>query len=130
MKLDDKTKDMIKNEVMPIIKDLATGAIVSAVTSKILELLVTNFKNKSLAGDEEVHPTKQDASMSKTETSAKDTNASLAKDEVTAKDGDLSAVRTDAAASSGEATAAESGATAARTKAGAADIETKALKMT
>jgi hypothetical protein len=130
MEIDADTQAAIKKITEPIIKSVGVGAAVAVAAGIIASLIVTNYKNSSLKGETELHPTRDDASMSKVETSAKDTDASLGKDEVTAKDGDLSATRTDAAASSGGATAAESGATAARTKAGAADIETKALKMT
>jgi len=130
MAVDDKTKTMIQDAVGPIVKSALSAALVGAAFALIKKLTVTNFKSSNVAGDKEVHPTEKSTSISKVETSGKDTDASLAKDEVKVKDGDLSASKTDANALTNEATAAESGAAAARTKAGAADIETKALKMT
>jgi hypothetical protein len=130
MEMDKNMKSGISQAVGPIIASAATAALVAAAGALIASLLVTNYSESTMAGDKGMHPTNDEASMSKVETSGKGTDASLAKDALAAKDGDLSAARTDASVSSGEATAAESGATAARTKAGAADIETKALKMT
>ena len=128
--LNDEVKDAIKAFAMPIIMAAGTVALVAGASFVIEKLSTTNFKKSNLKGDKEYKPTEDKVSMSKVESSAKDTNASLAKDELKVKDGDLSAAKTDANALDVEATAAESGAAAARTKAGAADIETKALKMT
>jgi hypothetical protein len=130
MALDEKTTKVIKDAVLPIVTSALSSAVAGAAMAVIAKLVVTNYRESNITGDTEMHPTKDESSLSKVETSAIDTDASLGKDEVTAKDGDLSAMRTDAAASNGEATALDGGATAARTKAGAADIETKALKMT
>jgi hypothetical protein len=127
---DKKTADMVTGMVTPIIATVGVSALVATATALISKLVVTNFKEKDLTGDKEMHPTKDEVNASKVEADLKDTDAAVGKDEVTAKDGDLSAMRTDAAAGDTEAKALEGGASAARTKAGAADIETKGLKMT
>jgi hypothetical protein len=130
MEVGQELTGKIQKAVGPLVGSAVAAMAMAAGVALIEKLLVTNVHESNLTGDKELHPTNDEASLSKVETSAKDTDASLAKDEATAKDGDLSAMRTDAAASNGEATALDGGATAARTKAGAADIETKALKMT
>jgi hypothetical protein len=128
--MDAETEKMIKEAVAPIVTSAMSVAAVGAAAAILAKLTVSNFHESDITGEKEMHPTKDDATMSKVEASAKDTDASLARDTVAAKDGDLSAAKTDATAMDTEATALDSGAAAARTKAGAADIETKAFKMT
>jgi hypothetical protein len=129
MALDKNTSDTIKELVAPIVGSALSAALVGAAVAVISKLVVTNFKDSNLTGDTEMHPTKNDTSINKTETSAKDNEASLAKDGVKAKDGDLSAAQTDAKALTSDAKALDSGASAAKPKAGALDVKTKGLVM-
>ena len=115
--------------VMPVIASAAMSFLVAEVVEALMQAVVTNVRESTLAGDDELHPTKHDASMEKNETSASSKEESLAHDDVSAQKGEVDAAETEAKAATGEATATESGASAVRTKAGASDIETKALKM-
>jgi hypothetical protein len=129
MELDKSTEEKIKEAVQPIITAALTTAVVGSAMAAISALVVTNYKRSSLTGDTEMHPTKNDTSINKSEASAKDNDASLAKDGVKAKDGDLSAAQTDAKAMTTDAKAMDSGASAAQPKAGAMDVKTKGLVM-
>jgi hypothetical protein len=129
MALDLDTNDTIKELVAPIVGSALSAALVGLATAVIKKLVVTNFKDSNITGDTEMHPTKNDTSINKTEASAKDTDAALANDEVKAKDGDLSAAETDAKAMTSDAKALDSGASAAQPKAGALDVKTKGLVM-
>jgi hypothetical protein len=129
MELDEKGKAFIKEAVMPIVVSTLASGVVGAVVAEISKYLATSYEQKTLVGDQEIKPTDDNVTMSKTEASAKDNDASLAKDEVKAKDGDLAAMQTDAAASTNEAKALNSGATAAKPVAGALDIKSKGLVM-
>jgi hypothetical protein len=127
--MDAKTEQSIKARIGPVIGTAVGELALGGVGMAILKLLALNIKTSSMAGDTEMHPTKNDTTINKTEASAKDNDASLAKDEVKAKDGDLSAAQTDAKALTTEAKALDSGASAAQPKAGALDVKTKGLVM-
>jgi hypothetical protein len=129
MALDEKATQVIKDAVAPIVTSTLASALVGAVAAGILKYVATNYNESNLTGDTEMHPTKNDTSINKTEASAKDNEAALAKDGVKAKDGDLSAAQTDAKAMTTDAKALDSGASAAQPKAGALDIKTKGLVM-
>jgi hypothetical protein len=129
MALDKETSDTIKELVVPIVGSALSVALVGAAMAIISKLVVTNVQQSDLTGDTDMHPTKNDTTINKTEASAKDNDASLAKDGVKAKDGDLSAAQTDAKALTSDAKALDSGASAAQPKAGALDVKTKGLVM-
>ena len=129
MEVDDDLKKKILIATGPVI-GAASVAVVVGVVGFLLSYIGINIKNKTMAGDQGMHPTTSEVNASNVDAAAADTDAAMAKDELAGVDGDLSAGRTDAAAGDAEAKALESGASAARTKAGAADIETKGLKMT
>jgi hypothetical protein len=127
--MDEMRAEKIKEIVMPIVGSIGAAAVVAGAAAIISQLVVTNYKRSDLTGDTEMHPTKNDTSINKTEASAKDNDASLAKDGVKAKDGDLSAAQTDAKVMTSDAKAMDSGASAAQPKAGALDVKTKGLVM-
>jgi predicted lipoprotein with Yx(FWY)xxD motif len=129
MALDKETSDTIKELVAPIVGSALSVALVGAAMAIISKLVVTNYQESDLTGEKGMHPTQNDTSISKTETSAKDNEASLAKDGLKAKDGDLSAAQTDAKALTTDAKALDSGASAVQPKAGALDVKTKGLVM-
>jgi hypothetical protein len=130
MKVDSELEAGILKEVGPSIDSDATTSLVAAAGNIIDELVVTNFQNSTMAGDQGIHPTNDDMAASKVETAAHETEGKVAQDTVAGVNGEVKASETEARAVTGEATAADSGASALRTKAGASDIETKALKMT
>jgi hypothetical protein len=127
--MDEKATQMIKDAVAPIVASTLASALVGAAAAGIMKYAATNYNGSNVTGDKEMHPTKDDTSISKSEASAKDNEASLAKDGVKAKDGDLSAAQTDAKAMTSDAKALDSGASAAQPKAGALDVKTKGLVM-
>ncbi|MDR1249781.1 MAG: hypothetical protein LBK63_10805 [Treponema sp.] len=129
MELDSETKASVLEQVGPIIGGLGAAFAVAAGAALITKLVGVNIKKQTMAGDTGMHPTENETSISKTETSAKDNEASLAKDGLKAKDGDLSAAQTDAKAMTTDAKALDSGASAAQPKAGALDVKTKGLVM-
>jgi hypothetical protein len=129
MKLDSETKALVLEKVSPLIAGVAVGFAVAAGAALVTKLVGINMKTSTMAGDTGMHPTENETSVSKTETSAKDNEASLAKDGLKVKDGDLSAAQTDAKAMTSDAKAMDSGASAAMPKAGALDIKTKGLVM-
>jgi hypothetical protein len=129
MELSENATQLIKEAAAPIVTSVLAGALVGAAAAGIAKYAATNYKKSGLTGDTEIHPTKDDTSISKSETSAKDNEASLAKDGVKANDGDLSAAQTDAKALTSDAKALDSGASAAQPKAGALDVKTKGLVM-
>jgi hypothetical protein len=129
MALDENTTQLIQEIVEPIVISALAVSVVGAVAAGIAQYIGTNYKESNLTGDTDMHPTKNDTTINKTEASAKDNDASLAKDGVKAKDGDLSAAQTDAKASTTDAKALDSGASAAQPKAGALDVKTKGLVM-
>jgi hypothetical protein len=130
MKLDKDTATIIEELTKPIVTSIAVGAAVAFAAALITELVVTNYKNNSLAGDKEVKATEDGAALNKSEVAGKETEGKLKQDKVAGANGDIKANQLEGKLSTGEATAAESGASALRSKAGASDIETKALKMT
>jgi hypothetical protein len=130
MELDEKTKDAIYEKVGTLIGSMAAGIVVGAAIAILAKLIAVNYKSSTMAGDQELSPTKDEVNISKVDAAASETEGKLAQDKVSGVNGDLAANETDANASTAEATAADSGASALRTKAGAADIESKALKMT
>jgi hypothetical protein len=127
--MDAKTKATIMKKVGPLIGSLAAGFAVAAGAAAITKLVGINMKSSTMTGDTGMHPTDNDTSISKTETSAKDNEASVAKDGLKAKDGDLSAAQTNAKALTTDVKAMDSGASAAQPKAGALDVKTKGLVM-
>jgi hypothetical protein len=129
MELDSETKATILEQVSPLITALGVGFAVAAGAALITKLVGINMKTSTMTGDTGMHPTENETSVSKTETSAKDNEASLAKDGLKVKDGDLSAAETDAKALTSDAKAMDSGASAAMPKAGALDVKTKGLVM-
>jgi FlaG/FlaF family flagellin (archaellin) len=130
MEVDKETKAEILGLVGPIITSVAMEAIVVTLTAVTASLVVTNYKKSNLTGDTEMHPTKDEVALSKSEAAASETEGTLAQDTVAGVNGEVKASETEARAMTSEATAADSGASALRTKVGASDIETKALKMT
>jgi hypothetical protein len=129
MEVDAETKTAILAKVGPAIGSLGAGLAVAAGAALLTKLVGINMKSSTMAGDTGMHPTENDTSISKTETSAKDNEASLAKDGLKVKDGDLSAAETDAKAMTTDAKAMDSGASAAMPKAGALDVKAKGLVM-
>jgi hypothetical protein len=127
--MDAETEATIKEKIVPVIASLGGGLVIAGAVALITKLVAVNMKTSSMTGDTDLHPTKNDTSINKTEASAKDNDASLAKDGVKAKDGDLSAAQTDAKALTSDAKALDSGASAAQPKAGALDVKTKGLVM-
>jgi gamma-glutamyltranspeptidase len=127
--MDAETEKAVKARIGPVLGTLGAELIVGGVAALILKLVALNMKTSAMTGDTEMHPTKSDVSLSKTEASAKDNDASLAKDQVKAKDGDLSAAQTDAKALTSDAKALDSGASAAQPKAGALDVKNKGIVM-
>jgi hypothetical protein len=130
MDLTDDMKGKIAKEVMPLVAGSIATMAVGAVAEVLMDMVAINIKSSTMAGDNSVHPTKDEAAINAVGVGAKKTEGTLKPDTLALSKGEVSANTTDAVASAGEATALESGAAAARTKAGAADIETKALKMT
>jgi hypothetical protein len=129
MEMDAKTKASVMQKIGPSIGSLAAGFAVAAGAALIMKLIAINMKSSTMAGDTGMHPTENETSISKTETSAKDNEASLAKDGLKVKDGDLAAAQTDAKAMTSDAKALDSGASAAMPKAGALDVKAKGLVM-
>jgi hypothetical protein len=127
--MDAETEALVKKEIAPVIATLGGGLVLAGAAALVTKLVAVNMKTSTMAGDTGLHPTDNDTSISKTETSAKDNEASLAKDAVKAKDGDLSAAQTDAKALTTDAKALDSGASAAQPKAGALDVKAKGLVM-
>ena len=121
--------DKVMKAVTPIIASAAASALVGDVLSVVLKVTATNRHHSDMTGDHDIHPTKQETTGQRNDTSASGTDESLAHDDVSAQKGEVDAAETEGKAATGEATATESGASAVRTKAGASDIETKALKM-
>ena len=113
----------------PIIASVGVTALVEEVLSEVVKHLATNQHKSDATGDHDIHPTKQETSGQRNDTSASGTDESLAHDDVSSQKGEIDAAETEGKAATGEATASESGASAVRTKAGASDIETKGLKM-
>lgn len=128
--MDKELEAKLTAALTPIIASAATTALVAGAMAAIEALVVTNYHKSDLTGDTEMHPTKDETTISQSETAATSTEGKLSKDEVNAQNGDVKASNMDAVATDSEATALEEGASAVRTKAGASDIETKALKMT
>ncbi|MDR2663469.1 MAG: hypothetical protein LBC31_10785 [Treponema sp.] len=128
--LDSETEEEVKNAVSPQLISIGATYGAALVGGTIAALIAVNYKSRTMAGDDGIHPTNNETSISAVKTAAAETDGALAKDSVEAVDGEIKASETEATAQSGEATALDSGATALRTKAGASDIEVKALKMT
>ncbi|MDR2865196.1 MAG: hypothetical protein LBV68_06290 [Spirochaetaceae bacterium] len=128
--LDKETTQIIIGAVAPLIAS-AVFAVGVATAEAIIEMVAaTNYEDKGLTGNTEIHPTSDQVNISSSDVAASDKEGKLSHDTVSAQSGDIAAAATDADAANAEATAADSGATALRTKAGASDIEVKALKMT
>jgi hypothetical protein len=128
--LDSETEDAVKEGVAPQLIGVGATYGAALVGGAIAALIAVNYKSRTMAGDTDIHPTKNETDISKVETAATETEGKLAQDTVAGVNGEVKASETEARAVTGEATAADSGASALRTKAGASDIETKALKMT
>ena len=109
---------------------LGPFALVGSVLSAVKTLTVTNMHESTIAGDNEMHPTKKETNLASNETNGATTESNLSSDEVNVQNGGIDAAETEAKASTTEATASDAGATASRVKAGASDVETKALKIT
>ena len=112
-----------QKEIETLITSAAAFALVGSVLSAVKTLTVTNMRESTIAGDNEMHPTKKETNLASNETN-------LSSDEVNVQNGGIDAAETEAKASTTEATASDAGATASRVKAGASDVETKALKIT
>ena len=119
----------VMKAVGPMIASVGMSMLVGEVLSEVLKATATNQHHSDPTGDHDIHPTKQETSGQRNDTSASGTDESLAHDGVSSQKGEIDAAETEGKAATGEATASESGASAVRTKAGASDIETKALKM-
>jgi hypothetical protein len=128
--LSPEQKAAIVSAVTPMITSMAASAAVALATGAVSRLIAVNYKNSTMAGDQNIHPTKDETTISKVETNANETDGKLSQNAVAGVDGAVKANETEARALTGEATAADSGASALRTKAGASDIVVKALKMT
>jgi hypothetical protein len=128
--LDPEMEAAVREAVKPLVTSAAATAGAALLAGGIMALVGINYKKSTMAGDDEIHPTKAETDISKADTAAAETEGKLAQDTLAGVNGEVKASETEARAMSGDATALEGGATAARTKAGAADIETKALKMT
>jgi hypothetical protein len=124
------TKDAIISMVTPMITSAAITCAVALATGAVTALIATNYKSSTMAGDQEIHPTKDETAISDVDTTASEVDGALNQDGLAGINGEIKANETEARALTGEATAADSGASALRTKAGASDIEVKALKMT
>jgi len=125
--LPDVTKDidiqnLVKSLAAPMLTSAATTALVGAAMAAISKLVVTNFKQSDLTGDKEIHPTKDEANMSKTDVGAQGTDGTLMKDKVAGMDGTVAGNKDEAGLLTGEAKGMDGGATAMRTKAGARRI--------
>ncbi|MCQ2379711.1 MAG: hypothetical protein MJ025_02145 [Victivallaceae bacterium] len=125
----EKLVAVAQEEIRDLITSAAMQIVVAAVTGVIKNLSATNRKKSTVAGDSNLHPTKQDTSLQKNETSSGATKQSMAKDEVSAQNGAVEASSTNAKASKVDTEASNVKATASKTQAGAADIGTKGLKM-
>lgn len=119
----------VMKAIAPIIASAGMSMLVGEVLSAVQKLTATNQHHSDMTGDHDIHPTKQETTGQRNDTSASGTDESLAHDDVSSQKGEIDAAETEGKAATGEATATESGASAVRTKAGASDIETKAMKM-
>jgi hypothetical protein len=128
--LDAETEDAVKSAVSPQLISVGATYGAAIVGGAIAALIAVNYKSKTMAGDNGVHPTNNETGISTVKTSGVETDGALAQDSVEGASGGVKAGEVEASAQSSEATALDSGATALRTKAGASDIEVKALKMT
>jgi hypothetical protein len=128
--LDAETEEEVKNAVSPQLISVGATYGAALVGGAIAALIAVNYKSRTMAGDNGVHPTNNETGISTVKTSGVETDGALALDTVEGANGNVKASETEALAVTGEATALDSGASALRTKAGASDIETKALKMT
>lgn len=115
--------------VGPVIASTATGLIVNAALSAVKRASVTNSNKSTVAGDDEMHPTKKETSLVENDAAGTKTDSNMASDDVNIQSGAVEASETEAKASTAETTASEAGATASRVKAGASDVETKAMKI-
>jgi hypothetical protein len=127
--LDPEVEEEIKKAVGPEIITSSATLGVALLGSIISMLIAINYKNRTMAGDQDIHPTKSETDISSVETTATETDATLAQDNVSGVQGEVLANETEARASTTEATALDSGVAAARTKAGALNSEQKALEM-
>jgi len=123
-------QNLVTSMAMPMITSAAMTALVGGAMALISQLVVTNFKESDVTGDKGMHPTTDEANMSKVDAGAQSTDGALMKDKVSGMDGDVAGNKNEAGLMADEASAMDMGATAVRTKAGASDIETKLLKMT
>jgi hypothetical protein len=128
--LDPQLEEAVKNAVGPQLVTAAAVYGAAIVAGGIAAMIGINYKSSTMAGDVGIHPTNNDTSISKVETSAAAADGKIAQDTLAGVNGELKASETEARALTSEATAVTSGAAALRTKAGASDIEVKALKMT
>ena len=129
MKNKEEIKAKVLEAVTPLITSTATSVLVSLALGAAKKLSVTNTETYTIAGKNEMHPTKKETSLAENDTAGTKTSSNMAIDEVNIQEGAVEASETEATASTAEATASEAGATASRAKAGASDVETKALKI-
>jgi hypothetical protein len=109
--LDAGTEKAIKEAVGPEL--ISMGAIygVALAAAGISTLIGINYKSSTMAGDSEIHPTKDETTISSVETAATETEGKLVQDKVAAVNGEVKTSETEARALTGEATAAQTHAT-------------------
>lgn len=108
-----------------------TAGLVAAsiALDALMNATSTSIEVTDITGKKELHPTKQNSELQRSDTNAVKTTASGANDSVSGQDGALEGNSTKATAAKQQTQASESGATALDTEAGATEIATKALKM-
>lgn len=127
--LTEEEKQNFKDQLGPILKDVAISGSLAAISGIALQMIVTNYSRKELVGDVEAKPTDNETTVNKAEVAGNEAEGKLAKDGVNGAEGKIKANETKGIAATAEATAADTGAQALQTKAGAMDVKTKALEI-
>ncbi|MCR5084352.1 MAG: hypothetical protein K6A65_02470 [Succinivibrionaceae bacterium] len=132
---DKVSTEELKNELEPVVKELAQEILISGGVAALTELvkyglkklLVTNYERSDLSGTETARVNHSDNAANQNKNGAAKTDGSLAHNEVSGQEGEVKANETEAAAADQKAKAANADAEALKTRAGAANISTTAL---
>lgn len=119
----------VAEKTAQVAMDIALANAATLLLSFILGLIVTNYHEKTLKGDKNMSPTRDDTVLDSQETVASHRESELAHDEFKAQEGNLAGVNTDANAAASSADATSADVAAAKTEAGSIDTSATALQI-
>lgn len=103
----DEDYSQFDEKITKVIATATVNVLVGTVVSQLVQLLATNYSQKTFAGDKDVTPTNDKTALEESNTSGVQTNSNADQQEVNASKGQVDAANTEAQASGNKVMASQ-----------------------